>query len=619
VAADVNNDGKLDLICANFSAATLTVLTNNGRGVFGSNATLNVSTGPGCVVAADVNGDGKLDLVCVSGGEMGPPPGEAGTLTVLTNNGSGSFGSNATYTVGSDPVCVVAADVNNDGKLDLITANQNSGTLTVLTNNGSGGFGFNATLPAGIKPSCVIAADINGDGKLDLISANLGNVSGSTLTVLTNNGSGGFGSNATLYAGSEPISVVAADVNNDGKLDLICANAGVAPLKVAYTLTLLTQIPGPPPLTAFAPSIFNVGSQPVCVVAADVNNDGKLDLICANQIDNTLTVLTNNGSGGFGSNATLYAFGPLYVVAADVNGDGKVDLITANYGLPNMPANSLTVLTNNGSGGFGSNATYTVGNGPVCVVAADVNNDGKLDLITANADATLTVLTNNGSGGFGSNATLNVGNGARCVVAADVNGDGKLDLICANEDDNTLTVLTNNGSGGFGSNATYTVGNAPVCVVAADVNNDGKLDLICANEDDNTLTVLTNNGSGGFGSYATLNVGIGPVCVVAADVNNDGKLDLICGYYGNGIGNTLTVLTQTIVGPPTLTVASIGSNTFVISWSSFSTGFALQTNSDLTTTNWGPSGYNISTTNGTNESATITPLPGNLFFRLSNP
>jgi hypothetical protein len=160
------------------------------------------------------------------------------------------------------------------------------------------------------------------------------------------------------------------------------------------------------------------------------------------------------------------------------------------------------------------------------------------------------------------------------------------------------------------------VGNAPVCVVAADVNNDGKLDLICANEDDNTLTVLTNNGSGGFGSYATLNAGIGPVCVVAADVNNDGKLDLICGYYGNGIGNTLTVLTQTIVGPPTLTIASTGSNTVVISWSSFSTGFALQTNSDLTTPNWGPAGCNISTTNGTNECATLTPSPGNLFFRL---
>jgi len=79
---------------------------------------------------------------------------------------------------------------------------------------------------------------------------------------------------------------------------------------------------------------------------------------------------------------------------------------------------------------------------------------------------------------------------------------------------------------------------------------------------------------------------------------------------------TLMVLTQTIVGPPTLNVTATSPNTFVLSWSSLSTGFTLQTNSDLTTTNWLPAGYTISTTNGTNESVTITPPPGNLFFRL---
>jgi hypothetical protein len=341
-----------------------------------------VGSGPTSVTAADVNGDGKLDLICANYGL-----GNDNTLTVLTNNGNGVFGSNATLTVGNGVGFVMAADINGDGKVDLISANANDSTLTILTNNGSGVFGSNATLTVGMNPAFVVAADVRGSGKLDLISANFGSYggSGNTLTVLTNNGAGVFGSNATLI----------------------------------------------------------VGNNPNCVAAADINGDGKVDLISANFYDGTLTVLTNNGAGVFGSNATLFVGGnPRRVVAADVNGDGKLDLISANYNVPG----TLTVLTNNGSGVFGLNATLNVGNEPADVVAADVNGNGTLDLISANDInnfTTLTVLTNNGSGVFSSNAMLTVGNRPLRVVAADVNGDGKLDLITANFDDNTLSVMIN--------------------------------------------------------------------------------------------------------------------------------------------------------------------------------
>jgi len=130
-------------------------------------------------------------------------------------------------------------------------------------------------------------------------------------------------------------------------------------------------------------------------------------------------------------------------------------------------------------------------------VAADVNGDGKPDLICANSQGnTLSVLTNDGSGGFMTSGTYPAGNGPNSVVTADINGDGWLDLICANNGDATLSVLTNNGSGGFGSAGTYAVGSGPASVVAADVNGDGEPDLICANYNNvaggNTLSVLTN-------------------------------------------------------------------------------------------------------------------------------
>jgi hypothetical protein len=656
VAADINGDHKVDLISADEYAGTLTVYTNTGGGNFSLSATLPAGTDPISVIAADLNGDGKIDLICAN--EF------ANTLTVLTNNGSGVFGSNATYIVGSEPVSVVAADLKGDGKMDLITANygfSSGNTLTVLTNNGNGVFGSNATLVVGNGPECVIAADVNGDGKMDLISANSQD---NTLTVLTNNGAGGFGTNTTLWEGENPDSVVAADVNGDGRMDLISGDK--------YTgLTVQTQV-------GFTAYKYAAGNQPYSVVAVDVNNDTNLDLITANSANSTLTVLTNNGNGIFGSNATLHAgSGPVFLAAADINRDGWLDLICAND-----DATTLSIFTNNAKGGFGSNDTLVVGAGPTCVapvdvngdgkvglavtvsgylllftnngsggfgpnaplavnndlefvVAADVNGDHRLDLICANglnskpndANGTLLVLTNNGSGGFGSNATYEVGEGPRSIVAADVNGDGKVDLISANYGSDTLTVLTNNGSGGFGSNATYTVGHSPISVVAADINGDGWPDLITANysanDDVSTLTMLTNNGSGIFGLYATITVdsqfddNSEPTFITAADVNNDGRPDLIV----TSLTGTLTVLLNTITFPAPAAPVKLGTtfsgpNDIVISWSSPATNITVQTNSNLSGSSWGTASYAISTSNGTNHSVTISPTPGNLFFRL---
>jgi hypothetical protein len=346
-AVDVNGDGKLDLVSANGTGNTLSVLTNNGSGGFVLSSTVITGTGPRSVAAADINGDGKVDLISASS--------SGNSLTLLTNNGVGGFVLLTSLALGSSPNCVIAVDVNSDDKMDLVSTIV--GGVAVSTNNGIGGFLLSPSPGTGFNPYWVTSADVNGDGTPDLITANY---SGNNLSVLTNNGSGGFAVASTQGVGTAPESVTAADVNGDGKVDLISANSG------ANSLSVLTNNGSGGFLTASTLSL-GAGTQPISVTTADVNGDGKVDLISANFGTYTLSVLTNNGSGKF-TLVSLPGVGtqPQSITAADVNGDGKVDLISANSG-----ANTLSVLFNNtefdgvfvGSGQF-TTASFGASLGP---------------------------------------------------------------------------------------------------------------------------------------------------------------------------------------------------------------------------------------------------------------
>ena len=333
---DVNNDGKPDMICVRATASFVYVWTNNGNGLLVSNTSYATGSHPNQVIAADVNNDGKLDLITANIGN---------SLTVLTNDANGGFALASTLPLpaSTQPLSVAAGDLNGDGRPDLVSANSLLATFTEWTNSGGGIFVSNTSFSVGSPgftvPQWVATADVNGDGKGDIIGV-CNNSDIYYLHIWTNNGAGGFAPAPAPFPVSVSgyLCVVPTDVNGDGKVDLVLIASETSGTGV---MVMLNNGAGGFGIAGFYP----VGLTPYAVVPADVNGDGSVDFITPNQGNNTLTVLTNDGTGVLGSNTTVnVGSGPESAAAADLNGDGRMDLIAGNWN-----TGTLTVVTNAGT------------------------------------------------------------------------------------------------------------------------------------------------------------------------------------------------------------------------------------------------------------------------------
>ena len=341
-----------------------------------------------------------------------------------------------------------------------------------------------------------------------------------------------------------PLGIALADVDGDNRPDIITANSGANSVGV-----LLNTGNG-----TFQPiASYSTGSSsfPRGVALSDVNGDGKLDIITANLLASSVAVLLGNGNGTFQA-AVAYSTGglssPYEVVSADVNGDGKPDIIAANSNTA-----SVGVLLNNGNGTFLPVTTYSSGanTSPYGVAIGDVNGDGLADIITANYFGdSAGVLLNDGYGSFQPVVLYSTGSGGHPhrVSLADVNKDSKLDIITANFNNNSAGVLLGNGNGTFQPQATYPIGpnQYPYGAVAADIDGDTKPDLVAVNGTGNVAQVLLGTGSGTFQPFSSFATGSNstPVTVAVADLNGDGRPDIVTGNQSN---NTVSVLLNTSV------------------------------------------------------------------------
>jgi type II secretory pathway component GspD/PulD (secretin) len=342
---------------------------------------------------------------------------------------------------GNAPDFVTTADVNGDNFQDLIVANFTDNTLSIFLGNGDGTFQSPVT-PApttGVGPISIATGTFNSKNNTNVCLA-VANQTDNTLSILLGNGDGTFtaASGSPIKTGNHPVSVVAATLTTGGLVDLIVAN------QQDNTVSIFM---GNGDGTFAAPTLLTTGNAPTGLVVADFNNDGNLDLAVTNQTDNSVSVYLGKGDGTFNTPIS-YPTGqaPVYVASADFNGDNILDLAVANNGAgtSTLSGASVSILLGAGNGTFGATTNFPAGNGPTSIAIADFTVDGFQDLaVTAQTDNAVALLLGLGNGTFAPFFELPVETNPVSLATAVFTDSGQPDLAVANNGSNTVSVILN--------------------------------------------------------------------------------------------------------------------------------------------------------------------------------
>lgn len=568
-AGDLNGDGYPDLVVANnsFGLASLSIYRGDAAGNFTLSQELKVDTSISDLQLADVNGDGRLDIVVTDP--------DAGDVSVLVNQalpggvlafqdelrlraGTGIYGvklsqgtllADALFaglgapltfpplyflTSNEETEGVAVGDFTGDGRADLVMANRGDNTLTLLTGK-PGGFMDPQVVAMANRPLTVVAGDLEHNGKLDLVVLNGGD---NTVAVYRGDGQGHFTQIFSTDAGSDPTGLSIADVNGDGRPDLVIGN------QFGDALTLLGNGDG-----TFQP--FRRAERDVALAVADLFHTGQSDFIYANQSLDRISIQQGGAAPAVFQDRSDGVLAPGAVQLADLNGDGLPDLVVANGG-----ANEVRVYLGQANGQFGPAQRYFTGTDPVSITIGDVNGDGIPDLAVTNKGSNdVTILLGQGSGAAWSLAPgprLNSGGlGPVATVLQDVTGSGIPDLLISNSESNTVVQLHGVGNGFFDDThpVTYAVGEEPGPLFVGNFGKGG-LDLVTVNARSSDITLIANFTTAPQ-TFRFPTGGASPTAAAVTDFNQDGTEDLVVANQSSGLVSLL------LGGPTGLTIAGL--------------------------------------------------------------
>ncbi len=540
-AADFNGDGAPDLAIA--EPHNLIVLEGNGDGTF--RAPQAFGGGIVSLATGDFNGDGRPDIATLT---------NTGQVQVFLNTGNSFQPGPLSPPVSSDLESVlVSVDLNGDGKADVAVAADDF-EIVVLIGDGRGGFAAPEYYPTNqyYASATLAAADVNGDGAIDLAYLSVDSPQQDpSVHLLLNQGDGTFQPGNAVRVLRDGAALILADVNGDGVPDLLVSGAAVSQV-------LLGDGSGAFQSNGYYVLGYTRSLAALSVVTADFNNDGKVDVAAATGSDDIPSVYVTLGAGNAifrTAREVLFSENPTGLATADIDGDGNLDLVISND-VASSPG--VAVLHGDGTGHFGKPEEYAAEK-PGALALTDVNRDGIRDIAFV-ASNSVGVLPGKENGTFGS-AIYSLC--ARCegpLLTGDFNGDAIPDLLTleATAGYIVVVILRGRGDGTFDPPmqlnlpASQTQMPDPAISLIADLRNNGILDVLIGTESGEVF-VLFGNGDGTFGSPTLLSA---RVLQGVGDFNQDGNIDILASgsvFLGHGDGTfTATFLLDAPVNPALL-------------------------------------------------------------------
>jgi hypothetical protein len=525
------------------------------------------------------------------------------TVVFLKGLGNSSFFADPgpTTTVGHGPVGMATADIDGDGKADLITANEGDGSspgsMTVLRGNADGSFTLIQqedpsdptmtvdSLPTEPGTRAVAIGNIDADPGVDVLAANSRS---NSISVFTSDGHDVFTPRGTLPTASAPDDLALVDLNGDGKLDLLVAAENADALTVQF---------GNGDRTFGDPHSYPVGTAPNRLLVADLTNDGILDVLVSNNRSGDLSLLVGTGGGAFAAARTFVADAqPEAIDVGDFNNDGFLDAVAATEGSDIGP--TVAVLRNRNHGELHAVEDIHAGNGPTALAVGDVDDDGSVDLLVSSDGDKVIILSGTPNGLTPALPPLIAGGHTVGVVATDLNGDNRPDIAVVDADHDGVAIFLSQGGGRF-PNLKFQQLTAPNpgAITVGDFDGNGRPDLAvttvgadrtcqggpnpgqaCSQDAEcipgicsalGKAAVLIQQANGTFVEHDT-QVEETPAGIAAIDANCDGKDDLL---VANLASDTVSVLRSngdgTFTSAQTLSGNSIGQRPIALAVADF--------------------------------------------------